>query len=83
MPFTTVFTSIPNGDIDVDSPITTGLMTAYRNNDQYLLEYIGGGAGGGFTPAAAHNHDGVNSAHIQGQIISSAYSQNTTGGSFF
>ena len=80
MAFTTVFTSIPNGDIDVDSPITTSLMTAYRNNDQYLLEYIGGGAGGGFTPVAAHNHDGVNSASIQGQILDSDFAIQTTGG---
>ncbi len=80
MPFTTVFTSIPNGDIDVDSPITTSLMTAYRNNDQYLLEYIGGGTGGGFTPQAAHNHDGVNSASILGQVLDSNFAINTSGG---
>lgn len=31
------FTSIPNSDIDPGSPITTGLMTAFRDNDDFLL----------------------------------------------
>lgn len=31
------FTVIPNSDIDPGSPITTGLMTALRDNDDFLL----------------------------------------------
>lgn len=31
------FTNIPNSDIDPGSPLTTGLMTALRDNDEFLL----------------------------------------------
>ena len=33
-----VWTTIPDSDIDPDSPITTGLMTAYRDNDVEIAE---------------------------------------------
>lgn len=51
------FTFIPDGDIDPDSPITTGLMTELRDNDQHLESWLGES----FVAAVDHNHDGVNS----------------------
>lgn len=48
---------IPDGDLDPESPFTTSLATAYRNNAKHNYEWIGYG----YTPAQAHNHDGVNS----------------------
>lgn len=37
-----VWTTIPDSDIDPDSPITTGLMTAYRDNFAALAEGLSG-----------------------------------------
>lgn len=54
------FTVIPDGDIDPDSPITTGLMTKFRDNDVHLEEWLGLS----FTAAQDHNHDGTNSASV-------------------
>ena len=54
------FTVIPDADIDPDSPITTGLMTSYRDNDVHLEEWLGLS----FTAAQDHDHDGVNSAVV-------------------
>ena len=34
----TTYTAIPNGDIDPDSPITTGLMTLMRDNPIAITE---------------------------------------------
>lgn len=36
------FTNIPNSDIDPGSPITTALMTALRDNDDFLLTQVAG-----------------------------------------
>lgn len=36
------FTAIPNSDIDPGSPLTTGLMTALRDNDDFLLTQVAG-----------------------------------------
>lgn len=57
------WTDIADTAIDPDSPITTGLMTALRDNAIYLREWLGAG----FTAGAVqdHNHDGVNSAKIE------------------
>ena len=62
------FTVIPNGDIDPDSPITSGLMTSFRDNDQNLFAQLVGDPVGTptFTPAAEHDHDGVNSKAVNG-----------------
>lgn len=59
------FTVIPDADIDPDSPITTGLMTNFRDNDIHLEEWLGDG----FVAAKNHNHDGVNSAIIAGASV--------------
>lgn len=45
----------PRPDIDPESPITTGLMTSFRDNDVNLMEWIGKN----YTPAVDHDHDGV------------------------
>ncbi|MCK7495188.1 MAG: hypothetical protein MZW92_31905 [Comamonadaceae bacterium] len=44
------FTAIADTAVDVDSPIDEVLMTALRDRDQNLYEWIGHG----FTPAQAH-----------------------------
>lgn len=51
------FTTIADGDIDPESPLTVTLMTAYRDRDQNLKEWLGGS----FTAAVDHDHDGTNS----------------------
>lgn len=58
------FTVIPDGDIDPDSPLTTGLMTNLRDNDVHNEEWIGDG----FTAAKDHDHDGINSATVAGTL---------------
>lgn len=58
------FLNIPNTDIDAESPVTSALMTAYRDRDQFLYEWLGRD----YTPLENHNHDGINSARIKGQI---------------
>lgn len=55
------FTAIPDTSIDPDSPLDTALMTALRDNDIHLEEWLGLD----YTAAQNHNHDGVNSALIQ------------------
>lgn len=57
------WTSIADSAIDPDSPITTGLMTALRDNDVYLREWLGAS----YTAGAVqdHTHDGSNSALIE------------------
>lgn len=52
--------NIAGTDVDPDSPITTGLMTALVSRDDHHYDWIGKD----FTPADNHNHDGVNSALI-------------------
>lgn len=50
------FTSIPNSDIDADSPLTTTLVTALRDNDNYLNDQ--------FNTSTGHDHDGTDSKMI-------------------
>lgn len=63
------FTTIPDGDIDPESPITTSLMTALRDNDIHSYEWIGYG----YTPAQAHDHDGVNSKLLPSVIMGNLF----------
>lgn len=63
------FTVIPDSDIDPESPITTGLMTSLRDNDQHLEEWIGGS----YTAAVDHDHDGVNSKLLPGNIFGNLF----------
>lgn len=63
------FTTIPDGDIDPESPITTSIMTALRDNDIHNKEWIGYG----YTPAQAHDHDGVNSKMLPGNIFGNVF----------
>lgn len=66
------FTTIPDSDIDPESPITTGLMTAYRDNDIHLEEWLGGS----YTAAVDHDHDGVNSKLMSGNIFGNLFAWN-------
>lgn len=69
------FTSIPDTDIDPESPITTGLMTEYRDNDINLMEWLGKN----YTPAVDHDHNGVNSKLLPGNIFGNLFAwQNYT-----
>lgn len=78
MAFTVSYSAIPNSDIDPDSPLATGLFQDLRDNTTFCLEYIGGGTGGGYTPAAAHTHDGVNSAIVP-QVTGIGYEISSSG----
>lgn len=63
------FTVIADGDIDPDSPITTGLMTKLRDNDIHLEEWLGKD----YTAATNHTHDGVDSALLSGNVVGTFY----------
>lgn len=60
------FSVIPDADVDPDSPLTTDLMTALRDNDLNLFSQLVGEPVGSppYTPAQAHDHDGSNSKQI-------------------
>lgn len=45
---------------DAESPLDTTLMEGIRQNLTHLKEWLGGG----FTPAADHDHDGINSKSV-------------------
>jgi hypothetical protein len=60
---TKTWTSISDTAIDPDSPITTGLMTALRDNAIHLREWLGASFVGG--AVQDHDHDGQNSALIE------------------
>ena len=63
------FTAIVDADINPDSPLTTTLMTAYRDRDQHLNEWLGGS----YTAAVDHDHDGVNSKLLSGNVAGNLY----------
>lgn len=54
------FTVIADSAVDADSPVDVSLMTALRDNDQHLKEWLGGS----YTPDVPHTHNGVNSALV-------------------
>ncbi len=62
------FTVIPLSDIDPDSPLTTGLFVSIRDNIENVFAQLVGDPVGTptFTPAAEHDHDGVNSKSVPG-----------------
>ena len=62
------FTVIPLSDVDPDSPLTSSLLDSLRLNDQNLFAQLVGDpvASPTFTPAAEHDHDGVNSKTVTG-----------------
>lgn len=64
------FTVIADSRIDVDSPVDETLMEDLRDNDQHLADWIGGS----YTAAIDHDHDGVNSALLPGNILGIVFS---------
>ena len=58
--------AIADGAVDPDSPIDSTLMTGLRDNDIHLREWIGASYEAG--AVQDHNHDGVNSAPIAGEV---------------
>lgn len=63
------FTAIADSDIDPESPLTTTLMTAYRDRDQNLKEWLGGS----YTAAVDHSHDGVDSKLLAGNVAGNLF----------
>lgn len=63
------FSVIADGDIDPDSPLTTGLMTKLRDNDLHLEEWLGKD----FVASTNHVHDGVDSSLIPGNITGNLF----------
>lgn len=59
---TKAFTAIADAAVDPDSPVTTSLVTALRDNSTHLREWLGAA----YTAGAVqdHDHDGLNSALI-------------------
>ena len=62
----TTYTAIPNGDVDPDSPITTGLMTKLRDNPVAITE---GSAGAPNIQTAAIANDAITAAKIPANEI--------------
>lgn len=71
------FTSIPVGDTDPDSPVTTGLMLGLANNDKNLSSQLIGETSP-FTAAQKHDHDGDNSKLVVGSLNFQAVGQGLT-----
>ncbi len=59
------FTAIADTAVDVDSPIDETLMTALRDRDEHLRQWLGGS----YTAAVDHDHDGLNSKLLPGNIF--------------
>lgn len=68
---TASFTVIPLADVDPDSPLTTDLLDSIRLNQQHLFAQLVGDpvSSPTFTPAAEHDHDGVNSKALVGSSM--------------
>lgn len=69
------FTAIVDADIDPDSPITTTLMTALRDRDENLRQWVGGS----YVAAVDHNHDGINSSLLSGNVAGNIFMFNNFG----
>lgn len=63
------FTVIVDTRIDVNSPLDETLFEDLRDNDQHLEEWIGGS----YVAAVDHDHDGVNSKLLPGNIFGQHY----------
>jgi hypothetical protein len=60
MAFGAAWRTIAATETDSDSPLTQFLADAWRLNDQFLYDWIGGN----FTPAVDHDHNGTNSKTV-------------------
>lgn len=72
------FTVIPDTAVDPDSPLDTTLMTALRDNDLHIEEWLGKD----YTAAQNHNHDGTNSALVEigpNYLRNGSFEDGTTG----
>ena len=80
---TVSYTSIANSAVDADSPVTESLVTALRDNAQFVYEWLGAGYAGG--AVQDHDHDGVNSAQLPSgpnALRNGSFEQNETGWTF-
>lgn len=63
MPSITVdYTTIADSAVDPDSPVSTELVTALRDNPEFVKQWLGASYVAG--AVQDHNHDGVNSAPV-------------------
>lgn len=64
MPAITVsYTTIADAAVDPDSPVTTALATSWRDNPEFVKQWLGEAYLAG--AVQNHNHDGVNSAPVE------------------
>lgn len=63
------YTVVVDTRIDVDSPLDETLLEDLRDNIEHIHEWLGYG----YTAAQAHDHDGVNSALLQGNITANIF----------
>ena len=71
----TTYTSIPNGDVDPDSPLTTGLVTLLRDNPIATAE---GAAGAPRIQLAAMDTNSVDTAQIVAAAVGRSQIANST-----
>lgn len=64
--FTYSWNTVVATQTDADSPVDTTLMEANRQNDIFLLEYIGGVD---YIPESNHTHNGLNSSLLDESAI--------------
>ncbi len=62
------YTLIPDSSVDADSPLDTTLMVQIRDNLIHLEEWLGDG----YTAAKNHSHNGVDSAGLGANSVSTS-----------
>lgn len=80
---TVSYTSIANSAVDADSPVTEALVTALRDNAQFVYEWLGASYAGG--AVQNHNHDGSNSSLLTigpNAIRNGSFEENEIGWTF-
>jgi len=63
------WSTIADAAVDPDSALDTTLITAVRDNLVHVYEWLGYG----YTAQQAHNHDGVNSTLLPGNVMGSLF----------
>lgn len=63
------WSTIADAAIDPDSPLDTVLVTAIRDDLTHVYEWLGYG----YVAAQAHDHDGVNSTLLQGNVMGNLF----------
>lgn len=69
MAISKTWTTILDTAVAPEKPVDTVLVTAMRDNEIHNYEWIGYG----YTPAQAHDHDGVNSKLLPSVIMGNLF----------